>query len=92
MARPRTPTALPESAAEGECEGYHKAPAAHEFSCARPGCYVCFTRNSRSPLQSFCSALCRRALRRVLQRESRWLRRAIAPRAPSRKSISWPDP
>jgi hypothetical protein len=81
-----------EPAAQCEREGYHKAKAAHEFSCARPGCYACFPRNRRSPLQRFCSLLCRRALQRVLQRESRWLRRGAAPLAPSHKSVGWPDP
>ena len=56
------------STAECPCEGYHKAPAAKEFCCSRPGCYQCFTHNSRSPLQRFCSFLCRRALSRMLRR------------------------
>jgi hypothetical protein len=81
-----------EPADQSPCEGYHKAAAAGDFCCSRPGCYECFTRNSRSPLQRFCSFLCRRALCRVLQRESRWLRRSLLPRATSRKSVGWPDP
>lgn len=43
--------------------------------CHRPGCYVLFARSDRSPLQCFCSPLCRQALRRVLLREARWRRR-----------------
>ncbi len=82
----------PESTAECPCEGYHNAVAGEEFCCARPGCYECFTRNSRSPLQRFCSPLCRRALQRVLRRELRWLRRRIVPRATSHESADWPDP
>jgi hypothetical protein len=56
-------------------EGYQEAPAFGEFCCDRPGCYECFDRSRRSPLQRFCSALCRQALQRVLQREARWRRR-----------------
>jgi hypothetical protein len=41
-------------------------------SCDRPGCYECFVRRARSPLQRFCSRACRRALERVWQRERRW--------------------
>jgi hypothetical protein len=41
-------------------------------SCDRPGCYECFVRGARSPLQRFCSRACRRALERVWQRERRW--------------------
>jgi hypothetical protein len=84
----------PESESAGECprEGYHNASAAQEFCCARPGCYDRFTRSTRSPLQRFCSFLCRRALCRVLQRELRWLRRGIQPRAPVPKRGIWPDP
>jgi hypothetical protein len=81
-----------DSACKCPCEGYHKTAAAGEFCCTRPGCYEYFTRNSRSPLQSFCSLLCRRALRRVLQREARWLRRKISSRAAAPGSRSWPDP
>jgi hypothetical protein len=81
-----------ESTVECPCEGYHKARSAQEFCCSRPGCYECFGRSSRSPLQKFCSPLCRRALWRVFQRESRWLQRRTMPRAASCKSTNWPDP
>jgi hypothetical protein len=77
----------PETADHSPCEGYHKAQAGEKFSCSRPGCYQCFTRSTRSPLQSFCSFSCRQALRRVLQRESRWLGRGIRPRVKARKSV-----
>ena len=43
--------------------------------CQRPGCYEAFAKTARSPLQKFCSAGCRQALRRVLIRERRWKRR-----------------
>ena len=39
--------------------------------CSRPGCYVLFLPSARSPDQHFCSGSCRRALRRVRQREAR---------------------
>ncbi len=44
-------------------------------TCDRPGCYACFRRTRRSPLQRFCSHECRRALERVLERERRWKER-----------------
>ena len=43
--------------------------------CSRPGCYVLFAPSPRSPDQHFCSGSCRRALRRVRQREARLKRR-----------------
>ena len=60
------------AAAEAACEGYQKGPAEKKFCCQRPGCYEHFSVSSRSPLQKFCSFLCRLALRRVLVRERRW--------------------
>jgi len=39
--------------------------------CSRPGCYVLFVVPVLSDHQQFCSDLCRRALRRVRQREAR---------------------
>ena len=48
--------------------------SAGTFWCDRPGCYDGFVRTGRSPLQKFCSAGCRQALRRVLIRERRWRR------------------
>ena len=53
-------------------EGQRPAPFSEESCCARPGCYELFVRGCRSPLQSFCGWLCRKALRRVRQREARW--------------------
>jgi hypothetical protein len=43
--------------------------------CDRPGCYVLFPRPSPYSPRRFCCPLCRRALRRVLDREARWRRR-----------------
>lgn len=57
------------------CEGQRPARNPEESCCARPGCYERFVPSRRCPHQRFCSCLCRQALRRVLQRESRWGRR-----------------
>jgi hypothetical protein len=43
--------------------------------CRRPGCYEVFAIKPRSPAQQFCTCQCRRALRRVLDREAHWRRR-----------------
>ena len=43
--------------------------------CRRPGCYELFQPRSHEPPQCFCCSACRRALRRVLDREARWQRR-----------------
>jgi len=60
------------------CEGYQRDDSAENSPCHRPGCYECFPIPARSPLKKFCSTLCRRALRSVRQRESRWRRRLYA--------------
>jgi len=52
-------------------EGDHCTLSAGIF-CARPGCYEYPLLTKRSPLKKFCSVQCRQALRRVLERESRW--------------------
>lgn len=62
------------AASVAACEGYHQELGQKEFCCQRPGCYEQFCRQPRSPLQKFCSLLCRQALRRVLIREARWRR------------------
>jgi len=64
-----------EEAAEAQREGQRPAEISEKSSCARPGCYELFAVSRRSPQQRFCSCLCRQALRRVIQRESRWGRR-----------------
>ncbi len=53
--------------------------------CDRPGCYECFVRSRRSPLQRFCSPACQRAMERVWERERRWHRRHARRRPPSWK-------
>jgi hypothetical protein len=52
-----------------------KTPKVPLCPCDRPGCYVLFPAASWHPPQRFCCALCRNALRCVLQREARWRRR-----------------
>jgi hypothetical protein len=64
-----------EQTPEAEREGQRPAEASEKSSCARPGCYELFTPAQRCPHQRFCCCLCRKALRRVVQRESRWGRR-----------------
>jgi hypothetical protein len=61
-----------EAAAQAACEGHQEAADSEKIPCSRPGCYELFPRERRSPLQKFCCALCREALRRVRQREARW--------------------
>jgi hypothetical protein len=59
-------------------EGQRYADASADFSgtpCRRPGCYVLFQPQPHEPPHCFCCAACRKALRRVLDRESRWRRR-----------------
>lgn len=56
-------------------EGYQQEDSQKKSPCHRPGCYEPFLIPRRSALKRFCSTLCRRALRAVLQREVRWRRR-----------------
>jgi hypothetical protein len=61
-----------------EREGQRPATICQDWDgqpCQRPGCYVLFPVQARSPKQRFCCAACRRALRRVLDREAKWRRR-----------------
>ena len=75
-------------------EGQRPAPILGNFAwrmCSRPGCYLWFLIQSRSPGQHFCSCLCRQALRRVLDREAHWRRRHRCPQ-PRRRPPSRPPP
>ena len=82
----RIEQAAVEQAAPAAFEGERPADVAEAFSCARPGCYERFIPVRHSPRRRFCSGLCRKALRRVLQREARWgWRRKGGP--PSRRRI-----
>jgi len=59
-------------------EGQRPAPGAEVFCarmCDRPGCYVWFTVRHEYSSRRFCSIVCRLALRRVLDRESRYRQR-----------------
>lgn len=60
------------------CEGQRYGDFSADFStrpCQRPGCYELFVPQAHEPPQRFCCMACRRALRRVLEREARWRRR-----------------
>jgi hypothetical protein len=89
---PRT-DAEPSATGEGQRAGKNPEEAAG-IPCDRPGCYVLFLGTSRSPQQHFCSCSCRKALRRVRQREAGWRarrrrwdrRRIAAARAPPRST------
>jgi hypothetical protein len=71
-------------------EGYPHLQDDTDSCCQRPGCYQAFTKTARSPLQKFCSAPCRQALRRVLIRERWWSRRLLrARRSGWRGDDSW---
>jgi hypothetical protein len=53
--------------------------------CDRPGCYVLFLSAPRSPRKHFCCSSCRKALRRVRQREARLRRRRLHGSRPRRR-------
>ena len=46
--------------------------------CSRAGCYERVYVDRRSPLKKYCCSLCYRAVRRVIERERRWLYRVRA--------------
>lgn len=74
--RPRRAAAPVERAAAAvEGEGQRGAEFSEDFvgtPCRRPGCYELFEARPHEPPQCFCCVECRRALRRVLDRETRW--------------------
>jgi hypothetical protein len=86
--RVRSRASSVESGEATEREGYPKADARKKIACIRPGCYEGFAASRRSPLKKFCSPLCRKALRRVLQRELRWRRRVPQLASPGGDSFS----
>ena len=60
------------------CEGQRPACAGEDFCqrmCERPGCYVTFVVQHAASCRRFCSVACRLALRRVLDRETRYRQR-----------------
>jgi hypothetical protein len=63
------------AATAAEREGQRDEHFSQDFSarpCQRPGCYELFVTGPHEPPQRFCCSACRRALRRVLDREARW--------------------
>jgi hypothetical protein len=71
-----------------EREGQRPATIPEGFlvqPCQRPGCYTLFAVRPHSNWQRFCCGLCRRALRRVLDREARYRRRRRAGVRPGRQ-------
>ncbi len=76
-------SACPSLPAEAEAssarrEGQRPAPNSKDCSmrrCERPGCYEVFAVAWDQSGRRFCSSLCRRALRNVLDREARYRRR-----------------
>ena len=77
------PTTLPPA---GEGQRPDRMPEKSSgLPCDRPGCYVLFLPTPRSPLQHFCSCSCRRALRRVQQREARLRQRRQRGGRPQRR-------
>jgi len=73
------------------CEGHQQEPISEKIPCSRPGCYELFRPQRRSPLKKFCCALCRNALRRVRQRETRWQEGSSSlPRAERREPFRGP--
>ena len=88
---PPAPEVMPAAAQEPHPsvgrEGQRPAIFCDDFPvhpCHRPGCYALFPLSARSPGQRFCCAQCRRALRRVLDREAKWRRRQRRRCGPSR--------
>ena len=64
------------------------------WPCGRPGCYVLFSLSPRSPQRRCCSCSCRRALRRVRQRQARLRvrhRRGHPRRRPCHHAPPWPS-
>jgi hypothetical protein len=75
--------------------GQRPAPTAENsvgLPCHRPGCYILFLPAVRSRDQKFCSGLCRRALRRVRQREARLRHRRRLGARPLRSRHHGPPP
>jgi hypothetical protein len=77
-------------------EGQRPAPILDDLSvrmCKRPGCYELFGVTTECSLKSFCSAACRKALRRVLAREAGYRRcRLVGIRPRCRRSRPAPKP
>lgn len=64
--------------AEAPREGQRIPPCGEDFAsepCHRPGCYELFALPQEHSCKRFCSVECRLALRRVVDREERYLAR-----------------
>jgi hypothetical protein len=85
-------TRPPPSASASEGKRWpEKSDEVPQRPCERPGCYVLWPTGSPWNPRRFCCALCRRALRRVLDREARWrCRRRRGLRRPGRRPRSPP--
>jgi hypothetical protein len=84
---PATPAA-DASPVPAEREGQRPATIPEDYCvqpCQRPGCYTVFAVRPHADWQRFCCAQCRRALRRVLDREARYRRRRCAGVRPGRQ-------
>ena len=85
------------AAAEGAAarEGKRIAPANKNFTnwmCDRPGCYATFHVRHKEGSRHYCSAMCRLALRRVLDRDARrGQRRRRGRKAQVARRIDRPD-
>jgi hypothetical protein len=69
---------VPSGGDQTACEGkrlHEKSEKVSLCPCDRPGCYVLFPAGAPCNPRRFCCALCRQALRCVLEREARWRRR-----------------
>jgi hypothetical protein len=74
----RRERAAASAAASAAREGQRPAAAHEDFAkrcCDRPGCYALFVVPCPGSCRRFCSAACRRELRRVLDREARYRQR-----------------
>jgi hypothetical protein len=89
------PGAVQLEVAEG-CEGQRPATNSENCcgqACKRPGCYEVFVLRPGVPQQCYCSSDCRKALRRVEDREGHWqARRRRRPARRVRGRFSRPPP
>jgi hypothetical protein len=89
-AREASPTTEKEA-----CEGKRLRDFGENFAeemCDRPGCYVLFWVKHKHSSRRFCSVVCRLALRRVVDRESRYKwRRERRAKERAAKPVRRPD-
>ena len=74
-----------ESFSKTACEGDQEELPGEKIRCDRPGCSNRFAVSARSPLQRFCSSLCRNALRAAWTIQRRW--RGSCARCPLARSV-----